>query len=105
MRRNTATILKPYGTLLVPPERASIEVHPRLHLGLISMHEGGSRKNGGIGFAIEEPTATVHLESDSTVSVADARPRPLSQDEIRAIEQAAAILRKLGRSQAVLESA
>ena len=76
----------------MPPERASIEVHPRLHLGLISMHEGGSRKNGGIGFAIEEPTATVHLESDSTVSVADARPRPLSQDEIRAIEQAAAIL-------------
>lgn len=59
-----------------------IEVHPRVHLGLISMHEDAPRRNGGIGFAIEGPTASIVVRRADRFSLSDLRSRPMTADEL-----------------------
>lgn len=58
-----------------------IEIRPRLHMGLLSMHSGGYRKNGGIGFAVEEPTTVLEVCSSQTFRLTDERQNPLTNAE------------------------
>jgi beta-ribofuranosylaminobenzene 5'-phosphate synthase len=46
------------------------------------MHEGGPRKNGGIGFSIEDPTAIVGVQSSGQLTIRDERLKPLGQLEL-----------------------
>ena len=57
-------------------------VRPRLHLGLISMHSRGVRKNGGIGFAIQEPSGILEIQKSTSFSFEDVRPVPFADAEI-----------------------
>lgn len=50
-------------------------------MGLISLHRGAVRKNGGIGFAIEAPTANLHIEKSTDFLFADKRSNPLADCE------------------------
>lgn len=59
------------------------EVRPRLHLGLISMHQGGARRNGGIGFAIEAPGVSLRFAPSDRFFCDDRRVRPLNEAETR----------------------
>src|SRR5687768_1932009 len=73
-----------------------ILVCPRLHITLVSMHSGGYRANGGIGFAIEEPKATLTIEESEDFEVEDLRMHSFSQDELfqlaAAVSEARSIL-------------
>lgn len=63
----------------------TVTISPRLHLGLISMHAGGLRKNGGIGFAISGPRATIRIEKGAELSLEDQRKLSLSSREIETL--------------------
>ncbi|MGO8088627.1 beta-ribofuranosylaminobenzene 5'-phosphate synthase family protein [Rhizobium leguminosarum] len=63
----------------------TIEVFPRIHVGLISMHEGGPRRNGGLGFSIAAPSAILRFERSGSFSLADKRKTPVSEAERQAI--------------------
>ncbi|MEM8986677.1 MAG: beta-ribofuranosylaminobenzene 5'-phosphate synthase family protein [Pseudomonadota bacterium] len=65
-----------------------IEIQPRLHLGLISMHAEAKRRNGGLGFAIAAPTGVVTCRSAQGFSFDDRRDVPLSDMERQRIEDA-----------------
>jgi len=58
-----------------------VTVYPRLHLSLLSMGSG-YRRNGGLGFAIDTPATTVHLEHARELSIEDNRLTPLATDEL-----------------------
>ena len=58
-------------------------VRPRLHLGLISMHEGGIRKNGGIGFSVHEPCGTLAIFKSKNFCFEDQRTIPMGATEIQ----------------------
>ena len=60
-----------------------VVVRPRLHLGLISMHKGGIRKNGGIGFSVQKPCGTLSMSKSGTFSFEDQRTIPLDAVEAR----------------------
>ena len=64
-----------------------IEVKARLHIGLISMHEAGIRKNGGIGFAVSDPTTTIVIKKCKRFSLFDHRETPLRTNEINVLKQ------------------
>lgn len=59
-----------------------IDIAPRVHIGLISMHAGAPRKNGGLGFAVEGPIASLRIESSRELKIFDRRRRPLQDQEI-----------------------
>ncbi|NTG76132.1 hypothetical protein G6M02_22650 [Agrobacterium rhizogenes] len=59
-----------------------IEISPRVHIGLISMHAGAPRKNGGLGFAVEGPTASIKTTPAQEFEVLDRRPKPMCEQEI-----------------------
>lgn len=54
-------------------EDITIDVFPRIHLGLISMHKEGPRKNGGIGFSVVGPSARVSITPAVELTVEDSR--------------------------------
>jgi len=60
---------------------ATIEAFPRLHLSLIAMTDDVSRVAGGLGFAIQEPSARISCETSSQFEVIDHRDFPLNQDD------------------------
>ena len=60
----------------------AISVFPRLHVGLLSMHAGAPRMNGGIGFAVDGPAATIEAKSASSIEVEDARRFPMGAHEL-----------------------
>jgi len=62
--------------------RVEIEINPRIHIGLISMHAGAPRRNGGVGFAIEGPTALVTSAISPRIAVIDRRPKPMDAREV-----------------------
>ena len=64
------------------PKRIVVEVSPRIHLGLISMHSEAPRKNGGIGFSIADPTATVIIQAADRLCIEDNRTFPFERYEI-----------------------
>jgi beta-ribofuranosylaminobenzene 5'-phosphate synthase len=74
------------GTVVIQENSVSIEVNPRIHLGLISMHKGASRKFGGIGFAVGRPTASIELKLGDQSEVRDMRSNPFSSEESAQIE-------------------
>src|SRR6266550_3005713 len=59
-----------------------ILVRPRIHITLISMHRGGYRANGGIGFALEEPKAILTIDASKNFDVRDQRRCGFSQSEL-----------------------
>lgn len=58
-----------------------IEVRPRIHVGLLSMHDGAPRMNGGIGFAVEAPLARLDLSTSARTEICDNRPIPMGASE------------------------
>ena len=58
-----------------------IKIPPRIHITLISMHEGGYRQNGGIGFAIDAPSLVIAIQPSSEVHIEDKRENGFNQDE------------------------
>jgi len=59
-----------------------IDISPRVHIGLISMHAGAPRKNGGLGFAVEGPTASIKTTSAKKLGIFDRRSKPMREEEI-----------------------
>lgn len=55
---------------------------PRIHLCLISMHDGAPRMNGGIGFAIDGPEARIDIVPSNDLLLNDARPSPMTASEV-----------------------
>jgi beta-ribofuranosylaminobenzene 5'-phosphate synthase len=70
------------GRLVRPDVEVSIRIRPRLHLGLISMHEGGPRRNGGIGFSVQAPEGIVTATPAAVFALADERRRGLTPSEV-----------------------
>jgi beta-ribofuranosylaminobenzene 5'-phosphate synthase len=64
-----------------PDEEVSIRIRPRVHLGLISMHEGGPRRNGGIGFSLQEPGAIVTGTPATKFALVDERELGFGENE------------------------
>ncbi|MGO7632709.1 beta-ribofuranosylaminobenzene 5'-phosphate synthase family protein [Rhizobium leguminosarum] len=63
----------------------SIEIFPRIHMGLVSMHADGPRQNGGIGFAVDGPSAQLHMTRSPYFTLDDTRSTPISVAETEAI--------------------
>jgi beta-ribofuranosylaminobenzene 5'-phosphate synthase len=78
---------KNYGASAIPKVRVRVIAPARLHIGLISMHLNGPRKNGGIGFAIESPNAVVGVAPSSRVVVRDERLVRLDSSELDLLTQ------------------
>lgn len=60
-----------------------INISSRLHFSLISLHENGYRRNGGFGFAIEEPSLRIRSEESSEFFIIDHRERGFGDSEIK----------------------
>ncbi len=73
--------LKQCGRLVSQLASVRIVAGARLHLGLISMHADGPRKNGGVGFSIESPTAIIDVQPSDRLTIKDERPRQLARSE------------------------
>lgn len=67
--------------------RISIEVEGRIHVGLISMHEGSRRINGGVGFGVRGISAIVQGTKANMISLVDDRCGPFSASELQAIHE------------------
>lgn len=65
-----------------------ISVNPRVHVGLISMHENAPRKNGGVGFAVSAPEGHVEIALSDKLTVIDERPIPLGAPEMMSLLEA-----------------
>ncbi len=74
------------GKNLSPNLNVVVEVHPRVHLGLISMHAAAVRKNGGIGFAVSDPKAVINIRQSKDLHVTDERRFAFSGSEIEQLE-------------------
>ena len=59
-----------------------IKLRPRLHVGLISMHIGGLRKNGGVGFSVSGPCGILEMEKSPRFDFEDLRDNPLVTEEV-----------------------
>ncbi len=68
----------------------TITASARLHLGLISMHSSGLRKNGGVGFSIEAPSVTVEVSPSSDLIIKDERSQGLVESELNLLTEAVA---------------
>ena len=71
----------------MPNSFVTITVRPRLHLGLLSMDEQGPRKNGGVGFAVSEPTGRILVETHDALVLEDEREEPFGKDELLSIRR------------------
>jgi beta-ribofuranosylaminobenzene 5'-phosphate synthase len=74
------------GRPVASDEEVSIRIRPRLHLGLISMHEGGPRRNGGIGFSIQAPEGIVSARPADVFVFSDERERSLAETEVTQLQ-------------------
>jgi len=68
--------------------RVDVIVHPRIHLGLLSMHRESPRLNGGIGFAINGPAAQIETSEAGTLTVRDERSCPMEAAELSQLQGA-----------------
>jgi beta-ribofuranosylaminobenzene 5'-phosphate synthase len=59
-----------------------VRVLPRVHFGLLSMHEGAPRVNGGVGFAVDGPRAQIDVTEAAQLSIHDNRPFPMVPAEL-----------------------
>ena len=62
--------------------RLTIAAYSRLHLTLLAMHNGEYRINGGIGFAIADPSCNLAFAAAPVFTINDQRNDPLSADEL-----------------------
>lgn len=62
-------------------KRLKILIHSRLHLTLLTLHNGEYRINGGLGFAIAQPTCVLAFSKTTSFSILDNRAHPLTLDE------------------------
>ncbi|MBL6986564.1 MAG: beta-ribofuranosylaminobenzene 5'-phosphate synthase [Methylobacter sp.] len=62
--------------------RLKISAQSRLHLTLLAMHNGKYRINGGLGFAIADPSCELTFSSASDFSIDDQRAIPLVGNEL-----------------------
>lgn len=60
----------------------NITAHPRLHLTLIGMNNGGYRINGGIGLAIDKPAINLRVSKSKEFQLIDRRISKFSQNNI-----------------------
>jgi beta-ribofuranosylaminobenzene 5'-phosphate synthase len=74
------------GRTVTPSRNVVVEVHARIHLGLISMHADAVRRNGGIGFAVADPNGVIEIRQSKKVHLNDERRFSLSSSEIEQIE-------------------
>jgi beta-ribofuranosylaminobenzene 5'-phosphate synthase len=58
------------------------------------MHADGPRRNGGIGFAINSPSAVVTFEQSDSFSLVDHRPMPITSNETEAIRNRIELARR-----------
>lgn len=61
--------------------KLTIFVNSRLHLTLLALHSGEYRVNGGLGFAIAEPTCILIFSKATSFSILDNRTHPLTVEE------------------------
>ncbi len=64
-----------------------IELNPRLHLTLIGMNKEGYRINGGVGFAVQEPSLRLHFSRSEEFALSDTRHFPFLKQEILRIKK------------------
>ncbi len=64
-----------------------IEIKPRLHLTLIGMNKDGYRINGGVGFAVQEPSLKLCFTKSDKFALSDARHFPFIEQEIIRIQK------------------
>ena len=58
-----------------------VEIYPRLHLGLISLHDNAIRRNGGVGFSITKPSTTITFKACPEFKFKDHRKWGLGKNE------------------------
>ncbi|TAN70164.1 MAG: beta-ribofuranosylaminobenzene 5'-phosphate synthase [Methylobacter sp.] len=63
-------------------KRLKVSAPSRLHLTLLAMHNGEYRINGGLGFAIADPSCELTFSSSVDFSIDDQRTNPLGCDEL-----------------------
>lgn len=68
-------------------DRLTVEVNPRLHVTLIGMNTGGYRVNGGIGFAVNNPSLQISFSRSAEFALQDGRVRPFAKGEILRIKK------------------
>ncbi|MEM8917223.1 MAG: beta-ribofuranosylaminobenzene 5'-phosphate synthase family protein [Pseudomonadota bacterium] len=59
-----------------------VELKGRLHLGLISMHHGAPRKNGGIGFGVKGFDCSLEARENNSLSIVDERHQAMPSSEV-----------------------
>ncbi len=64
-----------------------IEIKPRLHLTLIGMNKDGYRINGGVGFAVQEPSLKLSFSKSDKFALSDIRNSPFIEQEIIRIKK------------------
>jgi beta-ribofuranosylaminobenzene 5'-phosphate synthase len=62
-------------------ENIKIQIQGRLHLSLIEMWNKGYRRNGGLGFAVDQPSAVITVSRHSGFGLRDGRTHPLNPEE------------------------
>lgn len=63
-------------------KRITISAHPRIHISLIGMNEGGYRVNGGLGFSIASPTMNMVFEVNDSFTIIDQRTNGFTEKEL-----------------------
>lgn len=64
-----------------------IDILPRIHIGLLSMHNAAPRVNGGIGFAIDGPKTRIEAVRSPTILIRDERSRPFAPAELSQLRE------------------
>ena len=67
----------------------SILVYPRIHITLLSLTSESYRKNGGLGFAVNEPPLELRITEDTANTAVDNRLVPLSSAELLELKELA----------------
>lgn len=63
-----------------------IKVKPRLHITLIGMNQDGYRINGGVGFAIQEPSLELSFSRSKSFVFSDYRNSPFANGEVQRLQ-------------------
>jgi len=64
----------------------NISVKPRIHLTLLALNNGEYRINGGLGFAVRNPSCELLFSKSADFSIRDKRNNPLTSNESKRLE-------------------
>lgn len=70
-----------------PITQINVTAQPRLHVTLIGMNKGGYRINGGVGFAIKDPSIKINALPSSKFEVTDLRRVKFNGSEVDRMEK------------------